>query len=835
MGEVYKARDPRLNRLVAIKVLPTVLQGNSAALARFEREAKTLAGLNHPNIVAIHDVGTAEGIPFVVTELLEGETLSVLMARGPLIQARAVAITLQIANGLVAAHDKGIVHRDLKPSNVIVGKGDHTKILDFGLAKDLGMSFVDSATDAVNLPCQTIKGAILGTVGYMAPEQVRGDSADARSDLFALGVLLLEMLTGEQAFTGDSAVEVLHAILRDDPLEGCVIPSELGHVIERLLAKDPEQRFQTAKDLAFVLARAGGGKSLYSSSQAKGKPWMLGLIVSLSLVAGCIGYAYLHRAPLQTFRQVTQTPSLITGARFLSENRVVFSQITPPGEEEVFEVDTSRVDAPRPLGIRGACVVSVSPRGEVAVLLRKSPLQTMGQLAIIPASGGAPRPVMDGIAWADWGPNGKDLILHHWKYQNSPNQVVEYPKGNILFQAPYWETGMMPPSLSGDRRFLAIPTLTPDGRDLVVIMDLIKKTRRDIPAIYKNSDISGNFYRWGGKEFFMLRTAIQFGGSTTLLRLGESSEWNPVSIPMPGVQHLLDISPKGRMLVAQGAASYATRWQDSLRKTEKILHNRFGRLSSDGKYLLSSGIEVTDEVWEPSVALPMRIENAFIQESAPEKGTLTVKAPKSDSEELFLQSLGPGATRAFPGRWGQITVWRFPSGGKALIYGKRLDTQQKGSWIVYLHTMELIYLGSACIEGPVSHDGEWAFQDGPFGEGGKKATCLVSLAGDSVTPKPGILLPSHRIALVWKKDGSGFWIGPTYDAGSPQRPYPITLDFWRLGESSPRPDRILKAPENGFSWNTTVSLSDDGAQVTDTFTTLLPGHLFVVEGALSRH
>lgn len=833
MGEVYKARDPRLNRLVAIKVLPTSLMGDPNALARFEREAKTLAGLNHPNIVAIYDAGTANGIPFVVTELLEGDTLSVLMARGALPKARAIGIAIQIANGLAIAHEKGIVHRDLKPSNVIIGKGDHTKLLDFGLAKNFTLNVLDSATDAVKLPGQTLKGTILGTVGYMAPEQVRGDSADARSDLFALGVLFLEMLTGKQAFTGDSAVEVMHAILRENPLEGCLIPSELRPVIERLLAKDPEQRFQTAKDLAFVLASASSVESLHSSHQVRRKPWLLGLIASVALVASCIGYSFLQRTPLQTFQQITQVPSLITGARFLDENRVVFSQITPPGEEEVFEVNTSRTDPPRSLGIRGACVVSVSPRGEIAVILRQSHLQAMGRLAIIPASGGAPRQVMDGIAWADWGPNG-DLILHHWKYQNGPNQVVEYPTGNILFQAPYWETGMMPPRLSGDRRFLAIPTLTLDGRNRIVILDLIKKTRREVLTKFRNGDLFGQYYTWGDQDFYMLQTASECGDSTTLLRLDGASEWKPVRIPMPGVQHLLDVSPKGRMLVGQGTASYTTRWRDSHRKTERYLDNQFGHLSSDGNYLLSSGITEIMEIWEPTVALPTRLENSFIQEGAPEKGTLIVKARKSDSEEVSLQPLGPGTSRTFPGRWGQIYVCRFPSGKKALIYGKRIDTQQKGSWIVDLQTMELTYLGTICLEGPVSPDGKWAFQNGPFGEGGEKATYLVSLTGDGVSPKAGILLPSNRMALVWKKDGSGFWIGPNSDAGSPQSPYPITLDFWRLGESSSRPDRILEAPKGGFAWNHGVSLSADGAQVTDTFSTLLPGHLFVVDGDFSR-
>jgi serine/threonine protein kinase len=606
MGEVYKARDPRLNRLVAVKVLSTTLQDDPAALARFEREARTLAGLNHPNIVAIHDVGRADGTSFVVTELLEGETLSALLARGPLPLARALAISLQIAKGLVAAHDKGIIHRDLKPSNVMIGKGDHAKLLDFGLAKDLKLEFDGSATDAAVMPGHTLRGTILGTVGYMSPEQVRGEGTDARSDLFTLGVLLLEMLTGKQAFTGDSAVEVLHAILREDPLDGCELSSELRPIVERLLAKDPLQRFQTARDLVFVLERTGGASSVQTSPVTQRRFWVLPLIAALSLVGGVLGNAFIRKPTVCTFKQITQNPTMITGAKFLGESRVVFSQVTALGEEELFEVDISRPEAPRSLGIRGACVVSASPEGEIAVILRQTPLQTMGRLAIIPAAGGAPRPIMDGIAWADWGPNGHDLILHHWKYQNGPCQVVEYPKGNILFRAPYWETGMLPPRLSRDRRYLAIPTMTPDDRNLIVILDLVKQTRREIPLNSFQLETSTLTYTWKGRDFYLLQTNNRMGTSATLLQLGDSSQWQPVPVPMPGVKMLFDISPGGRMLVAQGTDAIATRWQDFKRSTEKFIANQIGSISQDGTHLMTSPFDtLIPEIWVQGGALPV--------------------------------------------------------------------------------------------------------------------------------------------------------------------------------------------------------------------------------------
>jgi serine/threonine protein kinase len=348
---------------VAIKVLAPAMLGDAAILARFEREARILAGLAHPNIVAIHDVGNEDGRPFVVTELLEGQTLSALLTTGPVPQARAVAITLQIAKGLVAAHDKGIIHRDLKPSNVMIGKRDHTKLLDFGLAKELGLEFEGSATDALAIPGHTHKGTLLGTVGYMAPEQVRGEGVDARSDLFAVGVLLLEMLTGKQAFTGDSAVDVLHAILREDPLEGRELPAQLRPILERLLAKDPGERFQSAKDLAFVLSGLGSSASTQkvgTSPRTSQSPRSLKGVIAASILVGLvwIGWRWMPAptTPVShqlTWTQVTPRPAMITSARFSPDGRsIAYSAAGSDGLMEIFTFGENEL-YPRPTGQNG--------------------------------------------------------------------------------------------------------------------------------------------------------------------------------------------------------------------------------------------------------------------------------------------------------------------------------------------------------------------------------------------------------------------------------------------------------------------------------------------------
>jgi TolB-like protein len=257
MGEVYRARDTRLERDVAVKLLPESVARDPDRLARFDREAKSVAALSHPNILALHDAGTDNGMSFVVMELLEGETLRARIARGPLSIRRSVDTAIQIARGLAAAHAKGLVHRDLKPENVFLVADGHVKILDFGLAKAVAPAAASDADATATDAAMTDPGTVLGTVGYMAPEQVRGHAVDGRSDLFALGTLLFEMVTGERAFRRETPAETLTAILREDPPE---LPAAtlaqapaLDHIIRHCLEKNASDRCQSARDVVFAL------------------------------------------------------------------------------------------------------------------------------------------------------------------------------------------------------------------------------------------------------------------------------------------------------------------------------------------------------------------------------------------------------------------------------------------------------------------------------------------------------------------------------------------------------------------------------------------------------
>jgi serine/threonine protein kinase len=329
MGEVYRAKDTRLDRDVAIKVLPADFANDADRLKRFEQEARATSALNHPNILTVYDIGTHDGAPYIVEELLEGEELRAQLNEGAIAPKKAIEYARQIADGLSAAHDKGIVHRDLKPENLFITADGRVKILDFGLAK-----LRSQQNDPVDsqIPTQkriTDPGTVMGTVGYMSPEQVRGQEADHRSDIFSFGVILYEMLSGQRTFCGDSAVEVMNAILKEDPPELSETNAKISHaldkIVRRCLEKKPERRFQTASDLGFALealaTTSSSGASRAQSAQAPGASattkreriaW-IGLAV-MTLIALAFGVAYFWRPvpEAETMRFSITPPDKVT-------------------------------------------------------------------------------------------------------------------------------------------------------------------------------------------------------------------------------------------------------------------------------------------------------------------------------------------------------------------------------------------------------------------------------------------------------------------------------------------------------------------------------------------
>src|SRR5688572_17990051 len=331
MGEVYRARDPRLQREVAIKVLPREFSQDAERLRRFEQEARSASALNHPNILAVYDLGTHDAAPYLVSELLEGESLRERLTESGLPVRKAVEIAGQIARGLAAAHEKGIVHRDLKPENVFLTRDGRVKILDFGLAKLIhpedSQSFLAAAPTK---GASTDIGVVLGTVGYMSPEQVRGLPADHRSDIFALGAILYEMLSGQRAFQRGSAADTMSAILRDDPPDleasGRAIPPVLDRIVRHCLEKNPGERYRSAHDLAFDFEALSGSSLVSPVAEASAPPgarrlrplWLLPTAIALALGVGW--FLDRRRAP-----PTTAPPP-----------RLHFSQLTDQGGAESF-------------------------------------------------------------------------------------------------------------------------------------------------------------------------------------------------------------------------------------------------------------------------------------------------------------------------------------------------------------------------------------------------------------------------------------------------------------------------------------------------------------------
>ena len=439
MGEVYRARDSRLERDVAIKILPARLSGDPAALARFEREAKSVAALSHPSILAIFDVGTADGVSYAVMELLTGETLRARLADGPLPVRKALDYAIQIAHGLGAAHQKGIVHRDLKPENLFVTNEGRVTILDFGLARQSGLADTADA-NAATVAGSTEPGTVLGTVGYMSPEQVRGFSADARSDIFSFGAVLYEMLSGQRAFKGESAAETMTAILTKDPPElaeaNPSLPPALERIVHHCLEKLPEQRFQSSYDVAFDLealsTSSGKTRALVPRGTITGKRAasaiaLLAAGIALGMLVDRVRTTRSAEAP--TYRRLTFDRGDIGQARFAPDgNTVVYSAAWRGEPTELF---TTRLDSreSRPLGLGSATLLAVSSTSELATGHECRGCRRCCRASLFP-EGHLARSV-DAVTWADWLPDGSDLAVVR-VLENS--QRVEFPIGKVLYE-----------------------------------------------------------------------------------------------------------------------------------------------------------------------------------------------------------------------------------------------------------------------------------------------------------------------------------------------------------------------------------------------------------------
>ena len=547
MGEVYRARDTSLGRDVAVKVLPPDLSVDIERLRRFEQEARATSSLNHPNILMIFDIGTFEGSTYVVSELLEGETLRERLLSGTLPARKAIEYAIQIARGLASAHEKGIIHRDLKPENIFITSDGHAKILDFGLAKLLDTALPDDqSSEAQTKRVVTYAGAVLGSVGYMSPEQVRGRPVDARSDIFSLGVLLYEMVTGDRAFCGESAVETMNAILKEEPppiqTQSRIIPLALDRVITHCLEKQLQDRFQSARDLAFGLESITSQTGVYSAIipafEDKAKPdrkWLLFAAAGL-IAAGLLALAFFagrktSGASLPTYSQLTFRRGSIYTARFTSDGKEIFFSAAWNGNPiDIYSMRAESLDL-QTLAQANMQVLSVSPTGEMAVLLKSRFLFhfiNQGTLARMSLAGGAPREILENVQEADWSPDGTKLAVVH---ADKVNNQLEYPVGKVLYSTAGYISN---PRVSPNGQMVAFldHPVHGDSRGSVMVVDSSGGTRK-LTAEWSGED--GLAWSPGGDEVWFTAT-----------KAGEAQELYAVTLS--GVQRVVARAPVNLML-----------------------------------------------------------------------------------------------------------------------------------------------------------------------------------------------------------------------------------------------------------------------------------------------
>jgi eukaryotic-like serine/threonine-protein kinase len=555
MGEVWRAKDDQLGRIVAIKLLPADFSADPDRRARFEQEARALGALNHPNVVSVFGAGQHEGRSYIVSELVEGESLRAVLDRGRLPLRKVIEISVQIAEAMAAAHNAGIVHRDLKPENIMLTPEGRVKVLDFGLAKrtlNASAAADSTATLALSQP-----GVIMGTVGYMSPEQVRGAAIDSRSDIFSFGAVLYELVTGHRAFAATSAVETMHAILHQDPPELTAsdpsISPALNTIVRRCLEKLPAQRFQSAADLAFALraiapSSISGTQSVPVPQKEAKSSWLRPAFAGLGALAlFAAGYFLrdrtLHREP-PTYQRITFRNGMVTNARFVSGGRsVIYSAKWDSGPARMYLAMPGNPDSRDLQFPDESILVAVSPKEEIAFIAPPFAPDGTGTLARGSLQGGQMRPAIENAMIADWAPGGASLAVFR---SDNGNWRLEYPIGTPLL------TGLEAP--------LSAIRVSPDGNTVAYahyyegtsmalsIVDRSKKKTLLGVLSDQNPNRIDAILTWSpdGREIFYRSFDPREWGTIYAMDLKGHRR---LVARLPGHVVLYDIAPDGRMLI----------------------------------------------------------------------------------------------------------------------------------------------------------------------------------------------------------------------------------------------------------------------------------------------
>jgi eukaryotic-like serine/threonine-protein kinase len=776
MGEVYRAKDTRLGREVAVKVLPADLSSDRDRVRRFEQEAQSASGLDHPNIITIYDIGSADSMLYIAMQYVEGKTLRDLLSSGPLPTRKVLDISVQIADGLAKAHAAGIIHRDLKPENVMVSKDGFVKILDFGLAKLTAPQSEDQLSEVQTAMAGTRPGLVMGTVGYMSPEQASGKPLDFRSDQFSFGSILYELSTGKRAFQRGTAAETLTAIIREEPEPVGTInpkaPAPLRWIVERCLAKEPEERFETTRDLARDLAsiRDHLSDAVVVSGEAQAAPsptargmrlWPLllgaGLLVAVALGSFSLGKKAEKTQP-PSFRQLTFRRGAISSARFAPDGQTVLYGTSLEGKPT--EIFVSRPESPesRPFGMPGTSVLAVSKTGEMALSLGQhivGPFMASGTLARMSVAGGAaPREILEDVQWADWSPDGATLAIVR---EAGGRNRLEFPIGKVLFETAGWISHLRVSPGGDEVAYIDHPARGDDGGSVAVV-DRSGK-RRSLSESFETAQ--GLAWAPGGGEVWF--TAAKSGSNRSVYAVNLSGRQRLLA-RVPGTLTLHDVSSSGRVVMTRDTNRQELLGGSSGEQKERDLSwldwSNASDISADGKTILfaeageggGAGYSVYIRKTDGSPAV--RLGEGSSQALSPDgKWALAITHIASEPQ-IVLYPTGVGETKALPreGLVAQVAHW-LPDGKQILFtasepgHGSRLYFQDLSGGKPHAISPEGYRSFSRCI----SPDGKLVAARGP-----DQRLYLYPVAGGEPSGIPG--LTPEDTPTGWSADGRALYV-----------------------------------------------------------------------------
>jgi len=832
MGEVYRARDTKLDRDVAVKVLPADLANDPEALARLEREARAVAQLSHPNILAIYDFGRHGETAYAVTELLEGETLRQRLAQGALPARKAVDLAVQMAEGLAAAHEKGIVHRDLKPENVFVTGEGRVKLLDFGLAKRTDPA-MGSGSRLQTVDKHTEPGTVMGTVRYMSPEQVRGEAADHRSDIFSFGVVLYEMLTGRQAFKRETAAESMTAILKEDPLEivasGSGPSPALQRIVQHCLEKKPGERFQSARDIAFNLQALSGSAVASGAAGAVtrrgSRLWFA--VVAVAVVLGVAGLglyragqkAERRSAPGIMFRQMTFRRQMIFQAAFMPDGEtIVYSAALGGNVPELFVIRPGEPE-PQPLGLPRTHLLSISSKGELAVLTNARFVYQrlfIGTLAQVSLGGTAPREILEGVRQADWSPDGSELAILHLA---EGKDRLEFPIGKVLYETAGYLSDLRV-SPRGDRIALFEHPKQWDDRGTVILVDRAGK-RKVLSGEYWGEE--GLSWSQAGDE--VLFTASTEGSAQTLYGVDLFGR-RRVALASAGGLTMHDVSRTGRWLVTRddgrGEISVLAPGASIERDLSWLDYSLAPYLSRDGRMLLFGDDSASAG---PNYAVCLRTTDGGpvvrLGEGSPcglSPDGKSALAIVFTPPQLVIYPTGPGAARRLPR--GDLETYQsagwFPDGKSVLVVGNEAGKASRCYAQDVSGGPPRPVTPEATMNGSVSPDGLQILYSK------LEAWFIQPVAGGTAQTVPGLTTDDRLIR--WSADGRSVYVYRVAD---------MPFRFERLDLATGRRvviGEVAPADRAGVIYSKGAALSEDTKSYAYSYERTT-SQLFVVGGA----